>query len=209
MTDLPLADRAIFLPGASGDSSFWAPVASRLPYPLDKVLLDWPGFGGRMPRDPDVRGLQDLVTLVLKRIDRPVDLVAQSMGGLIAIHVALRRPHMIRRMVLTATTGGIDVSRFGARDWRDEYKEAYPAAPPWFVDDRTDLTPLIPSIRSPTLLIWGDADPISPTAVGEYLARLLPRSRLVVIRGGEHMLGRDRPDDVAPLIANHLAVEPG
>lgn len=209
MTDLPLADRVIFLPGASGDGSFWAPVASRLPYPLDKVLLDWPGFGGRTPRDPDVRSLQDLVTLVLERVDRPVDLVAQSMGGVIAVRVTLQRPQLIRRLVLVATSGGIDVNRFGARDWRDEYREAYPAVPLWFVDDRTDLTPLIPSIRCSTLLIWGDADPISPPAVGEYLARLLPRSRLVVIRGGEHMLGRDRPDDVAPLIANHLAVEPG
>ena len=203
-----MTDRVIFLPGASGDGSFWAPVASRLPYPLDKVLLDWPGFG-RVPSDPDVRGLQDLVTLVLGRVDRPVDLVAQSMGGVVAMRAALQRPHMIRHLVLVATSGGIDVSRFGARDWRDEYGEAYPTAPTWFVDDRTDLTPLIPSIRSPTLLIWGDADPISPPAVGEYLARLLPRARLAVIRGGEHMLGRQRADEVAALIANHLAVESG
>ncbi|MGQ0550949.1 MAG: alpha/beta fold hydrolase [Armatimonadota bacterium] len=208
MTDTPPADRVIFLPGASGDGRFWAPVAARLPYPLDRVVLDWPGFG-RAPRDPEVRGLQDLVTLVLDRIDRPVDLVAQSMGGVIAVRVALQRPHMIRHLVLAATSGGIDVSRFGARDWRDEYEEAYPAAPPWFIDDRTDLAPLIPSIHSPTLLIWGDADPISPVAVGEYLARLLPRSRLVVIRGGEHMLGRDRADEVAPFIANHLASQHG
>ncbi len=208
MTDPPLADRAIFLPGASGDGRFWSPVASRLPYPLEKVLLDWPGFGGRAPRDPDVCGLQDLVTLVLGHIDRPVDLVAQSMGGVIAVRAALQRPHMIRHLVLAATSGGIDVSRFGARDWREEYEETYPAAPRWFVDDRTDLTPLIPSILSPTLLIWGDADPISPPAVGEYLARLLPRSKLVVIRGGEHMLGRDRADEVAPLIAQHLAPTP-
>ncbi|MGH2373623.1 MAG: alpha/beta fold hydrolase [bacterium] len=207
MTDTLSTDRVIFLPGASGDGSFWAPVANQLQYPLDKVLLDWPGFG-RAPRHPDVHSLHDLVTLVLGHVDRPVDLVAQSMGGVIAVQVALRRPHMIRHLVLAATSGGIDVSRFGAHDWREEYTEAYPATPQWFVDDRTDLAALIPSIHAPTLLIWGDADPISPPAVGKYLARLLPRARLVVIKEGGHMVGRDRADEVAPLIATHLVAGP-
>lgn len=155
--------------------------------------------------------MQDLVTLALTDVDRPADLIAQSMGGVIAIQAALKRPDMIRHLVLTATSGGVDVKRFGAQDWRSEHQAAYPAAPRWFVDDHTDLTALIPSIHVPTLLIWGDADPISPVEVGKYLAGLLPRSRLVVIKGGDHALGRDCADEVAPLIAEHLAtgVRPG
>jgi pimeloyl-ACP methyl ester carboxylesterase len=63
-------------------------------------------------------------------------------------------------------------------------------------------------INAPTLLIWGDADPISPPAVGVRLQSLLPGADLVVVRGGDHMLARDRAGEVAPHIHAHLRREP-
>jgi poly(3-hydroxyoctanoate) depolymerase len=38
---------------------------------------------------PAVNGFEDLVGLVLERLDGTVDLVAQSMGGVVALRVAL------------------------------------------------------------------------------------------------------------------------
>jgi pimeloyl-ACP methyl ester carboxylesterase len=67
-----------------------------------------------------------------------------------------------------------------------------------------DLTDRIPAIACPTLLLWSDADPISPLAVGEALARRLPRAELVVIPGADHMFARDRAGEVAPHVARHL-----
>lgn len=52
----------------------------------------------------------------------------------------------------------------------------------------------------PVLLLCGDADPISPVAVGRRLAELLPRAELVVIPGGTHDLVCDRAAEVAPHI---------
>lgn len=120
-------ERVVFLPGASGDASFWAPVAERLPRQLDRVLLAWPGLGNE-----------------------------------------------------------------------------YPAAAAWIFDASIDLTDRIRTITTPTLLLWGDADPISPVAVGEHLASLLPRADLVMIPGGNHAFARDRADEVAPYIVRHL-----
>jgi pimeloyl-ACP methyl ester carboxylesterase len=57
----------------------------------------------------------------------------------------------------------------------------------------------------PTLLIWGDSDPISPVAVGTRLREMLPRATLVVIAGGTHDLVAERSSDVIPLIEAHLA----
>jgi pimeloyl-ACP methyl ester carboxylesterase len=54
------------------------------------------------------------------------------------------------------------------------------------------------------LLLWGEADPISPVAVGERLAALLPQSRLQVIPGADHGLCLHHADQVAPLIDAHL-----
>jgi pimeloyl-ACP methyl ester carboxylesterase len=198
--------RVLFLPGAAGEGSFWRPVAERLPFPYEPVFFDWPGLG-HVAADPHVRGLEDLVAGVVRHTDLPVDIVAHSMGGVIAVRAALERPTMVRRLVLSATSGGIDVSRFQAYDWRPAYRAAYPTAAPWIVDDRTDLSEHLARLHVPTLLLWGDADPVSPVAVGEHLARLIPHARLVVINGGDHTFARDRAEAVASHIAEHLRLD--
>lgn len=200
-----LADppRVLFLPGASGTAQFWAPVAQRLRGPCEKVLLEWPGLGDVPPR-PDVVSLDDLVRLVLAHMDRPVHLVAQSMGGVVAMLAALARPTAIERMVLVATSGGIDLTPFGLADWRPDYARDYPNAAPWIRHVRIDLADRLPSIDKPVLLLWGDEDPVSPVRVGERLKALLPKSELVVVRGGDHMVARDRAAAVAPLADRHL-----
>ena len=60
-------------------------------------------------------------------------------------------------------------------------------------------------MTAPTLLVWSDADPISPLGVGQRLAQLLPRAELVVIPGVDHMFARDHADVVAPHIERHLS----
>jgi pimeloyl-ACP methyl ester carboxylesterase len=157
-----------------------------------------------VPPRPDVRGVDDLVRLTLEHVDRSVDLVAQSMGGVVAVQAVLARPASVRRLVLTATSGGLRLPGVELAEWRDEYRQEVPAAAPWITEYRVDLTDRIPSIACPTLLLWSDADPISSLAVGEALARRLPRAELVVIPGAEHMFARDRAAEVAPHVARHL-----
>ena len=106
--------------------------------------------------------------------------------------------------MLTVTSGGVDMARLGARDWRPTYRERYPGLPSWFFDEREDLTERIREIRIPVLLLWGDADPISPVAVGRHLAELFPRAELVVFRGGTHDLALERADEIAPHIDRYL-----
>jgi pimeloyl-ACP methyl ester carboxylesterase len=71
-----------------------------------------------VPSEPGVDGVDDLVDLVVDSIVGPVDLLAQSMGGVIAIRAALERPALVRHLVLAVTSGGLDVSVLGAQDWR-------------------------------------------------------------------------------------------
>jgi pimeloyl-ACP methyl ester carboxylesterase len=107
-------------------------------------------------------------------------------------------------LVLAATSGGVDLAALGAADWREEYRRAFPAAAGWATDPQPDMTAELRRIQSPTLLLWGDADPLSPVAVGEHLAELIPRAALRVVAGWTHDFGRDRADAVAPLIEAHL-----
>lgn len=166
--------------------------------------MTWPGFGG-IPASPDITGIEGLTARVLAEIGTSsVDLIAQSMGGLIALSAALQRPTQIKHLVLTVTSGGLDLSQFGAADWRPQYRAQNPTAPTWFEDARVDLSARLPQVQIPTLLLWGDADAISPVGVGERLAELLPRAKLVVFAAGTHDLVLERADEVAPQIEAHL-----
>ena len=140
-----------------------------------------------------------------RQLTGPADLVAQSMGGVVAIRVALRHPERVRRLVLAATSGGVDVAGLGGTDWRPDYRRQFPGAAAWILRERPDHTAELGRITAPTLLLWGDRDEVSPVAVGERLASLLPHAALRLIAGGDHGFAADRPDEVAPLIAAHLA----
>jgi len=175
-----------------------------LTHPAAQVQVSWPGFHG-VPRDPGVRGIDDLVTRLLARIDRPGALIAQSMGGVVALRAALRRPELVTHLVLSVTSGGIDLSAFDAEDWRPAMRAAHPGLPDWFASYGEDLAPQLAGLAIPTLLLWGDADPISPVQVGRQLARLQPRAQLHVVPGGDHGLAFTHAGEVAPLIDRHLS----
>jgi pimeloyl-ACP methyl ester carboxylesterase len=193
----------IFLPGALGAAAFWRPVGDLLPAAWKKVYLAWPGLGAESP-DRDVRGFDDLVRLVEVELTDESALVAQSMGGIVAVRVALRNPDKVRRLVLVATSGGVDVARLGGSDWRAGYRADHPTAARWITEDRPDHSDEITSINAPTLLLWGDSDPISPVGVGEHLASLLPNARLRVLASGTHSLAIDHAHEVATQINEHL-----
>jgi pimeloyl-ACP methyl ester carboxylesterase len=199
-----LAEQLLFLPGASGNTQFWQPVADKLLHPAPRQFWGWPGFAG-VPSDPSVRGISDLVDNVTRDITRPVDLIAQSMGGVIAVRAALAKPELVRHLVLCVTSGGIDVAALGGKDWRPEFFAQNPHLPRWFLEERTDLSPRLAELTLPVLLLWGDADPISPLAVGERLHSLLPNSTLTLVPGGTHDLAIERSTEVAALIDAHLA----
>ena len=196
--------KVFFLPGSGASPDFWKPVGALLPAAWPKTYFGWPGLG-HQPHDPAIKGLDDLVAMAQARMTEPVDLVAQSMGGVIAVRLALACPHLVRRLVLTVTSGGVDMTAMGASDWRPDYRRTFPNAAAWILE-RTTAQPLpVERVAAPTLLLWGDADPISPLAVGQHLAQRLSDARLHVVRGGDHDLARTCADEIAPLIERHLA----
>jgi pimeloyl-ACP methyl ester carboxylesterase len=199
-----MPSKLLFLPGASGDTQFWLPVANLLTHPAEKVYLKWPGLGPT-PSDPKVNSMHDLVDLVVTEVDQPVALIAQSTGCIMAIQATLKKPELITHLVLAVTSGGIDLESFGAQDWRPLILAAHPSFPRWLFEYDEDLTPQLHKIKAPTLLLWGDADPISPVSVGQRLAALLPNAKLHIVSGGDHNLIITHAKEIAPLIDAHLA----
>jgi pimeloyl-ACP methyl ester carboxylesterase len=196
--------KVLFLPGSGASPDFWKPVGERLPADWPKHFFGWPGIG-HQPHDPAIRGMDDLVALVVAKMDAPLDLVAQSMGGVIAARIALAHPRLVRRLVLTTTSGGVDMAAFGASDWRADYRKEYPKAAEWIYEPRAAAPLPVERIAVPTLLLWGDADRISPVAVGQHLQGRIAGAELHVLPGGGHDLAVTIADRVAPLIAKHLS----
>lgn len=197
----------LFLPGAAGAAAFWHPLGALLPPHWEKTYLSWPGLGDQ-PHEVAVDSFDGLVALAETQLRGPTVIVAQSMGGIVAVRLALKYPERITHLVLTATSGGIDVSGLGGADWRAAYLDTFPASRTWITTDKPDHAADIPALACPTLLIWGDSDPISPLAVGQTLSKLMNDSTLLIVEGGEHDLGKVRAKDIAPAIIDHLEASP-
>ena len=196
--------KILFLPGAGASPDFWKPVGALLPADWSKEYFGWPGLGDQ-PHDPAIKGIDDLVRMVAAKMDGPVDLVAQSMGGGIAARLAIEQPRNVRRLVLTVTSAGIDMAGLGASDWRESYRKSFPRAMPWITESRAAALLPVEKITAPTLLLWGDADPISPVAVGRHLEQRISGARLHIVAGGDHDLAQSHAAEIAPLIERHLA----
>lgn len=193
----------VFLPGSGGAAEFWHPLGALLPSSWRKTYLSWPGLGNQ-PHDPAVNGFDDLVRLVTQKIDGPTVIIVQSMGGIVGIRAALKHPEQITHLILVATSGGIDLSDMELEEWRDSYLSAFLNSQKWITTERPDHSADILNIACPTLLIWGDSDAISPPAVGKRLSSLIRESTLHIVVDGDHDLGRERAEEIAPLVIDHI-----
>lgn len=193
----------VFFPGAGGRIANLRPLSERLAHRRPIVLCEYPGLGGVAPL-PGLSSLSDLQAHLLRTLPERFDLVTMSMGGVLGLRIALDQPERIRKLVLLATSGGVDVQKLGGVDWRDNFLRAQPSAPSWFVDDRSDVTSELQRVTQPCLLVFGTGDLIAPPSVGQLLAAQLPAAQLEIIERATHDLELEFPDTIAALIERHL-----
>lgn len=70
-----------------------------------------------------------------------------------------------------------------------------------------DLTRLMPQIKAPTLLIWGENDTATPLADAKLMDRLIPNSGLVSFAGCGHYSFLDNPGQFAAVLKSFLKSE--
>lgn len=63
-----------------------------------------------------------------------------------------------------------------------------------------DLTPYMPSIKMPTLLIWGENDTATPLSDAKIMEKLIPDAGLCIIKGAGHFSFIDRPYEVNAIL---------
>ena len=115
----------VLLHGFAGTGRAWDPVAQRLDRERYTALApDLRGHGAA--RDARPVSFAACVADVLAAAPDRFDLCGYSMGGRIALHVALAAPERIERLLLVATTAGIeDAAARAARRADDEALAAF------------------------------------------------------------------------------------
>jgi len=83
-------------------------------------------------------------------------------------------------------TGRRIISAMYARVGSRDYRAAGSMRPTLVKIVNEDLTPLLPSIQVPTLIVWGDQDQEVPRSAVEIVAARIPQARLVVFEGAGH-----------------------
>jgi pimeloyl-ACP methyl ester carboxylesterase len=67
------------------------------------------------------------------------------------------------------------------------------------------LRHLLPGVRTPTLLVWGEDDAITPWNCGEIYARAIPQAHLATIPDCGHMPEMEKPAEFVALVRRFLA----
>jgi pimeloyl-ACP methyl ester carboxylesterase len=67
------------------------------------------------------------------------------------------------------------------------------------------LRHLLQGVSTPTLLVWGRDDAITPLSTGEIYERAIPRARLVTIPNCGHMPEMEKPVEFAELVRSFLS----
>lgn len=70
--------------------------------------------------------------------------------------------------------------------------------------DIENITPRYPTIKVPTLIIWGSHDEVVPVDIGKRLHQALPNSRLAIIEKTGHIPQEETPDKVLSEISDFL-----
>jgi pimeloyl-ACP methyl ester carboxylesterase len=155
------------------------------------LVLDLPGHGGTDPL-PTLDGLGDLAAHVAATAERegmlPAVLVGYSMGGVVALRLAVTRPEAVSALALVAPAGIVSQTR-RAQIWLTGVAALRPAG---LVALGRGVIARRPNLRLPVFGYWGAQDPraLSPTSV---LGFLQAQREHTDVRGAASALLRDDP----------------
>lgn len=199
----------VLIPGMGGDTRLFGPMARDLSA-SHRVLVFDHRDAGRSDVASAEYGLDDLArdaAALMAHVGMArATVLGYSMGGRVAIILALQRPDLVARLVLAATAARNEPARPGT--WRWFLMNVAPRVPlPRFVDPQSnrsfarqrratlgcDLTSRLGELDVPTLVLHGERDHVVAPRLAEELASGIRGARLVVVPGG-HMskLWRER-----------------
>jgi pimeloyl-ACP methyl ester carboxylesterase len=100
----PHAPTLVLVPGSCSTGAAWRPLMSHWKDQFRCVTTSLPGYGGtaerRTPDNADIALVAEVIEAVIARAAAPVHLIGHSFGGLAALAVALRHPHLLQSLTI-------------------------------------------------------------------------------------------------------------
>jgi len=157
-----------------------------------------------------------------------------SMGGAIAMRLALDYAGCAAGLVLVATGARLRVAPTILERVRSDFEGSVefitrfawsPESPPTLTElgrqallktgpdvlsgdfaacDRFDVMEQLGEIKTPTLVIGGSADQLTPAKYAHFLAKHISNTRCVIIEGAGHMVMLERPAEAAKTVQEFL-----
>jgi len=227
----------LFLHGVGGTHRHWGKQIQAI-RDATLVALDLPGHGRSKSKGrQSIEGYADSVAEFMAALDLegPI-VVGHSMGGAIALDLALRYGDRVGGLVLVGTGARLRVMPSLLEGLRGEYEStvgllsryAYgPLASEEVVRlgreemlangpevllgdllacDRFDVMGRLGEVWLPTLVICGEEDQLTPLKYSQFLADHIPGARLVTIPEAGHMMMLEKPRETTEAITEFSSV---
>ena len=222
--------------GAGGSHLNWPSEVRRLPG-VAVYAVDLPGHGQSTGSGRQTIG--EYVKVLISFLDilnlRNVVIVGHSMGGAVALEMALSHPERVRGLVLIGTGARLRVVPAILQGILEDFEAVVgligdsvygPDAPEelrrlgqqvmldtspkvmrgdFLACDAFDIMARLGEIRTPTLVITGTADQLTPVKYASFLAHNIRGVQLVLVANAGHMVMLERPQEVGEAVARFVA----
>jgi pimeloyl-ACP methyl ester carboxylesterase len=202
----------IFLPGYASDmegAKATALDAFAEARGIGLLRLDYSGTGssdGRFEDGTLAKWLEEAVDAIDALTEGPLIIVGSSMGGWIALHLALLRPERVRALVGIASAPDFTDWGFSTEQAEELAEETKPTRAFWESGQRLLLLDGEIAVDCPVRLIHGERDEDVPLDVAFRTMRALRSSdvQLTVLKGGGHRLSEAHEIDAILRIVGAL-----
>ncbi len=220
----------ILVHGLAGSCRWWARNITHLAQSFHVYAIDLIGFGQSQGHHPF--NLDEAAGHLANWMDSlgitRASIIGHSMGGFIVANLAADSPERVERLTLVGAAaiplnrrypwqslgpvrGLFDLTFASLSMLVTDACRAGPATIWKAARDlgTADITDKLSGIQAPTLVIWGEHDPIIPLRAGKRITGILPDAELVVIRDAGHNVMWDRPEAFNRVVMDFLTGESG
>lgn len=202
--------RLVFLHGLGESPAVWSEVITRLSSDYVAETID-------VFAPADFVGEWDLSTVtdrIAHELTEPAHLVGLSLGAVIGLDLAIRHPHRVESLFLSAPQARPSQALMRAQSLLMRLLPSRLVCPPGVTKPQLlqvlnsvggiNFEPDLPQLRVPTTVVCGSKDKANQAAA-RRISELIPAARYHRINGAGHEWHTTMPDRFAQSLTTHLA----
>jgi pimeloyl-ACP methyl ester carboxylesterase len=221
----------VLLHGAFGFAEGWAAFLPTLTKTHQVIAVELQGHGhtNDLDRPLTFEQMADDTAALLKQLKiKDADFFGYSMGGTVALGVAIRHPDLVRKLAFYGSCAGTAKDTYDPETYKQFQSLSADFAPPVLKGPYDRMAPdpkrwpilvtkikelekifkgysaaELKAIKAHTLVMMGDRDAVRPEHAVE-MYRLIPNAQLAIFPRGDHFLPFSGPDKLLATLAPFL-----